>query len=93
MPIMKVILDEPTWPDLVDKAGQVTWLNGNDDPPIQIGALQGGMVALEGGMVDGRPSIAIRIDLPDGRIVVAETSLRLFQMANAALLGRFGDVT
>ena len=86
MPVMKVILEEPTWPDLDAKRDQLTWLNGSDDPPIQIGAL-------EGGMVGGRPSVAIRIDLPDGRIVVAETSLRLFQMANAALRGRFGDVT
>ncbi len=86
MPVIKVLLDEPAWPDLADKAARLTWLSGNDDPPIQIGALQGGMVG-------GRPSVAIRIDLPDGRIVVAETSLRLFQMANAALLGRFGDVT
>ncbi len=86
MPIMKVILEEPTWPDLADKRDQLTWLNGNDDLPIQIGAL-------EGGMRGGAPSVAIRFDLPDGRIVVAETSLKLFQMANAALLGRFGDVT
>lgn len=86
MPVVKVILEEPTWPDLYGKTDRVTWLNDDDDPPIQIGAL-------EGGMVSGRPSVAIRIDLPDGRIVVAETSLRLFQVANAALLGRFGDVT
>lgn len=86
MPVMKVILEEPTWPDLFGRTAQVTWLNGDGDPPIQIGAL-------EAGMVSGAPSVAIRIDLPDGRIVVAETSLRLFQMANAALLGRFGDVT
>ncbi len=86
MPVITVSLEEPAWPDLAEKRDQLTWLNGNDDAPIQIGAL-------EGGMVGGRPSVAIRIDLPDGRIVVAETSLRLFQMANAALLGRFGDVT
>lgn len=86
MPVMKVILDEPTWPDLEAKADRLTWLTENEREPIQIGAL-------EGGMIDGRPSVAIRIDLPDGRIVVAETSLRLFQVANAALLGRFGDVT
>lgn len=86
MPVLKVILEEPTWPDLAEKRDQLSWLNSNDDPPIQIGAL-------ERGTVGGRPSVAIRIDLPDGRIVVAETTLRLFQMANAALLGRFGDVT
>lgn len=83
MPIIKVSLEEPAWPDIADKA--VIHL-GRDAAPIQIAALSGGMSS-------GAPSVAIRIDLPDGRIVVAETSLRLFQMANAALLGRFGDVT
>lgn len=83
MPVMKVILEEPAWADIADKA--VIHL-GSDAPPIQIAAMIGGMSG-------GAPSVAIRIDLPDGRIVVAETSLRLFQMANAALLGRFGDVT
>lgn len=93
MPIMKVFLDAPAWPDLnpsqvplTSPPPNTTWLNRNDDPPIQI-------AAVEGGMQSGAPSVAIRIDLPDGRIVVAETSLRLFQMAAAALLGRFGDVT
>lgn len=85
MPVLKVLLDEPAWPDLAEHPERLIWLS-NDEPPIQIGAL-------EAGMTSGRPSVAIRIDLPDGRIVVAETSLRLFQMANAALLGRFGDVT
>ncbi len=87
MPVMSVILDEPAWPDLGGPgpngiAENVIWL-GAGAPPIQI-------AALEQGMTGGAPSVAIRFDLPDGRIVVAETSLKLFQAANAILLGKFG---
>lgn len=41
------------------------------------------MAMLKEGMKGGAPSIAIRIDLPDGKFVVAETSLKLF--INAAV--------
>ena len=80
---MIVSFDEPAWPDIADRA--VIHLS-NDAPPIQIAALSAGMKS-------GAPSIAIRLDLPDGTVVLAETSLRLFQTAAAALHGRFGDVT
>ena len=75
------------WPDLGDKqtAGLLIWLIGNDGPPIQV-------CTLDGGMTSGNPSVAIRIDLPDGSVVVAETSVRLFQMAAAAMRGKYGDV-
>lgn len=55
-----------------------------DGVPIKI-------TALDGGMVGGRPSVAISITLPDGRWVLAETSLRLFLTAADALRARFGD--
>ena len=45
---------------------------------------------LDGGMVSGKPSIVIRLDLPDGKVVVAETSWALFDAAHSALRGRFG---
>lgn len=48
--------------------------------------------ALPAGMVGGRPSVAFRIKLEDGTEVFAETSMRLFQMAAAAFLGRYGIV-
>lgn len=48
--------------------------------------------ALDGGMASGKPSVCFRIDLPDGRIVLAETSARLFVMAAAAIVGRWPDV-
>jgi hypothetical protein len=53
----------------------------NDAPPMEVALLAGGMAG-------GRPSVAIRLDLPDGRTVVAETSFRLFMTAAAALKAR-----
>lgn len=69
------------WPDLLDKT--VHHL-ANDAPPIQVSALADGMVS-------GAPSVAIRIDLPNGEVVLAETSLALFLMAADALKARYGD--
>ncbi len=72
------------WPDLEGKIDtpQVIHL-GNDAPPI-------GVSALEGGLQSGGVSVCLRIDLPDGRIVLAETSLKLFLLAADALRARFG---
>ena len=84
MPAIKVhildVEDPPQWPEL---ASDPKWVHLRD-PVIEI-------VALEGGMHSGQPSLTIRLDLPDGTIVTAETSLAVFQTANAALRGRFGD--
>ncbi len=42
---------------------------------------------LPAGMSSGAPSVMIRLDLPDGRIVLAETSAALFVSAGAAVRG------
>ena len=68
------------WPDLAGK--EVIHLT-NDAPPIQISALPDGMAS-------GRPSVAIRLDLPDGRTVIAETSMNLFLSAADVLRARYG---
>lgn len=49
------------------------------------------VTALEGGMASGRPSVAFLIELPDGTVVMAETSLALFQSANRVFLAKYGD--
>lgn len=80
--IINVKLDgENAWPDLRDRLEDVIHLQG---PPMEIAVLPDGMAS-------GKPSVAIRIDLPDGRVVVAEISLALWQMAAAAIRGRYGD--
>ncbi len=81
-PVLTVRLTgDGAWPDLLDKT--VHHL-GNDAPPIQVSALADGMAS-------GAPSVAIRIDLPNGEVVLAETSLALFLMAADALRVRYGD--
>lgn len=69
------------WTDLADQLDQVVWL-GEGSPPIE-------MAVLEGGMVSGRPSVAFRFDLPDGRVLVAETSVANFLAVAAAVRGRY----
>lgn len=79
--IIKLDGDE-AWPDLQDK--EIIHL-GNGAPPIQV-------AVLEGGMKSGRPSVAFRIDLPDGKVVIAETTARLFCAAARAIMAKYPNL-
>ena len=57
---------------------------GNMSPPIRIAALRKGMIS-------GKTSVAIGLDIGKGRAVLAETSLRLFLQVADMLRARFGD--
>lgn len=82
MPKLDINLNgDSAWPDL--RGRKV--INLPDDATIKI-------VALEGGMASGKPSIAFRLDLPNGKTVIAQTSARLFVMAAAAIVGKWPDV-
>lgn len=61
------------WPDLANKhdAGKLIHIR---DSAFRV-------TTLDMGMASGRPSVAIRIDLPDGRVVLFETSARIFYEA------------
>lgn len=77
--IIKVELEgDGAFSDLQDKLDQVIHLTG----PITI-------AVLEGGMTSGRPSLAIRIDLPDGKVIVQEASVRAFLAAADVLRAKF----
>lgn len=80
MPVLHINLDEPAWPELANMREKII----STTEPI-------GVTGLHGGMESGLPSVALRIDLPDGRVVIAETSLALFLTAADALKARFGD--
>ena len=43
-------------------------------------------------MTSGNPSVAIRVDLPDGRIVFVETSVKLFLAAAALIRAKYPEV-
>lgn len=49
------------------------------------------MAVLALGMTSGKPSVAIRINLDEGDVVIAETSLALFLSAADAFKAKYGD--
>lgn len=50
------------------------------------------IAVLENGMASGLPSVAFRIDLPDGQVVVAQTSAVLFLNAARVIAARYRDL-
>ena len=83
MTMLRVILEgESAFEDLKGKEDKVIHLTG----PFIVAALESGMKP------SGAPSLAIRIDLPDGRTVIQETSLKLWYTATRAFKGKFGDL-
>lgn len=74
---------ENPWPDLAGAARQ--------GRVIHMGNMTFDMVGIPGGMTSGKPSVMFRFDLPDGRVLIAETSLLALQMALAGLRGRYGE--
>ncbi len=74
MPVLSIFRDgDNVYPDLKDKADRIIHVT----TPWSVSRLKGGMKS-------GKSSVMIRIDLPDGRIVMAETSMELFQAAARA---------
>lgn len=81
-PSLNVIVDgDGAWPDLARKPRKVLHLS---DTTLSIAALAGGMVS-------GRASVMFRIDLPDGRTVLIETSLRTLHAAVTAIVAKHGE--
>lgn len=81
---INLILDgDGSMPDLAEvmAAGKLIHMNGETGMH---------MTGLSGGTDSGNPSVMFRFDLPDGRVLVAETSLRLLTTCVAALNARHG---
>lgn len=76
-----ILEPEEHWSDLLEK--EVIYL-GNEASPIEIAAMPGGMAS-------GRTSISIRLDLPDGRVVIVETALYELARAVRQIQERFGE--
>jgi hypothetical protein len=75
MPGMKIILDgDNCWPDLKEKG----FVELEQDLEIAM---------LQSGMASGAPSVSMRFELPDGRTMLAQTSLKLFLSAARAFRG------
>lgn len=77
MPWLDIKLDgDQCWPDLRDGKREI------------IATETISVALLPGGMASGKASVAIRVDLPDGRTVIAQTSHELFEAAARAFRGR-----
>ena len=69
MPEINCIVDgQGAWQDLASKREKVLHLS---DPHISIARVPRGMAS-------GRSSVMIRIDLPNGTVIMAENSMRCF---------------
>lgn len=68
-------------------------LDGLEDGRVYIQNVREGIEVgvLPAGMASGAPSVAICVPLPNGRVVIAETSLALFLTAADAFRARYGD--
>ena len=51
-----------------------------------------GIALLTKGTVSGRPSVTARFEMPDGTVVLGETTARLFCMAAKAIMARHPDL-
>lgn len=85
MPTANILLEkdgEGAWPDLGRKIADGNVIFYNAELKVAI---------LEGGMQSGKPSVMLRFELPDGKTLLAETSLAMFlQLANMAY-AKYGD--
>lgn len=80
-PVMHIELDaDGCWPDM-----QQAHLEGRVIETNEIS-----VAALQSGMQSGGTSVAFRINLPDGRIVFAQTSLKLYMLAAELFRQRYG---
>lgn len=80
---LDIIFDgDDAWPDLADP----------DGPPVVDGRLDA-VAALPNATAKGKPAVALRIALPDGTVVIAQTTLALLWTAMRGFVGRHGDPT
>lgn len=83
MPALNIILDGTgAWPDLAEKQARGLFIHTQGDMAV---------AALPGGCESGAPSVSIRIDLPNGQSIMAETTLALWLTAADAFRAKYGD--
>ena len=80
MPSMTINFEgDGAWPDL----------NSKEVIPIEENIE---VLVLDRGMTSGKPSVAFRFNLSDGRVVVAQTSAQLFCTAARAITARYPEL-
>ena len=79
--MIRILTDgDGVWGDLANSALGKRVIHLGENSVIEVARLRGGMQS-------GKSSVMLRLDLPDGAVVLAETSMALFQTTAAALRG------
>ena len=76
---------------LLDGDGAFRDLQGKEDQVIDLADKPFTVAALDQGTAGGNPSVMIRLDLPDGRVVLQQTTAKLWITVARALRGRWPD--
>lgn len=85
MPSLRIVLDvETDGFEAMRGQDRSQLIHLGNDAHIEIGCLANGMAS-------GAPAAALCFKLPDGRVVLAETSLKLLLTAADTLKARYGD--
>lgn len=80
-----IVLDgDGAWSDLAAKQAKGRLIHLGDGATI-------GLAAQAGGKTSGRASVLFRFDLPDGRTLVVETSLRALYNATTTIVTKHGE--
>lgn len=82
MPAMRIILDS-------EEEEILKGINRNRIITIQTPITIAGLPA---GMVSGKPSVNFTFELPNGEVVFAETSMRMFQLAAKMFIAKYGEI-
>lgn len=83
IPSINLELDgDNCWPDLNEKELINIMESGI---PLRI-------AVLDNGMASGHPSITLRIDLPDGKVLLTQTSARVFCLVAKCIMDKYPDL-
>ena len=74
---------------LLEGDGTFRDLQGKEDQVIHLADKPFTVAALDQGTAGGMPSVMIRLDLPDGRVVLQETTARLWITVARTLLAKW----
>ncbi|MFO0607292.1 MAG: hypothetical protein U0324_29280 [Polyangiales bacterium] len=82
MPVLPFHLrGDGCWPDLADADGRLA-----EGRVIHLAGTGLELARLPAGMSSGASSVTLRVDLPDGRVVLVETSLAALRLAVQAFV-------
>ena len=76
---------------LLEGDGAFADLQGKEDQVIDLADKPFTVAALDKGTIRGMPSVMIRLDLPDGRVVLQQTTAQLWIAVARALRGKWPD--